>query len=259
MPTVDFLSSVEVAHSHPGSARRDRTLAPTPTKPDFRAGLVMMFAMAIGTGLVQTPIGTTLLTAYPIALGFLLGSSRLSLQLAASYAALRILHQLCLLGAHLPLVPWLGILLTLTVYGFPTLAMGLTIFTRIPMGEVMAALGKLRLPGILLVVVMVIYRYVPTLLGELRTIRSAFKLRGSQARWRRWLRHPIAELEHSVVPVLMRSGRIADELSAVAECKGLDPGRRRSSMTNPRLEAIDWALMALTPVLVAAVAVWVRS
>jgi len=67
----------------------------------------MLFAMAFGTGLVQVPAGTALLTAYPVALGFLLGSSRLSLQLAGSYVALRVLHHLCLLGAHLPLVPWL--------------------------------------------------------------------------------------------------------------------------------------------------------
>ena len=97
----------------------------------------MLVAMAFGTGLVQVPAGTALLTAYPVALGFLLGSSRLSLQLAGSYVALRVLHHLCLLGAHLPLVPWLGILLTLSVYGFPALAMGLVVFTRVPMGEAM--------------------------------------------------------------------------------------------------------------------------
>ena len=217
----------------------------------------MLVAMACGTGVIQTSLGTALLTAYPIALGFLLGSSRLSLRLAGGYAALRLLHHLCLLGAHLPLVPWVGILLTLSVHGFPALAMGLVIFTRVPMGEAMAALGALRLPGTFLVVVMVIHRYVPTLLGELRIIRSAARLRGSEARWRRWLRHPLQELEHCVVPVLMRSGRIADELSAVAECKGLDPARRRSAMTVPRLTAVDWALMALTPVVIAAVKVWV--
>ena len=35
----------------------------------------MLAAMAFGTGLVQVPAGTALLTAYPVALGFLLGSS----------------------------------------------------------------------------------------------------------------------------------------------------------------------------------------
>ena len=211
-------------------------MPPFPTKPDFRAGLVMLVTMAFDTGLIQVPAGTALLSAYPV--------------------ALRVLYHLCLLGAHLPLVP--GILLTLSVYGFPALAMGLVVFTRVPMGEAMAALGRLRLPGTFLVVVMVIYRYVLTLLGELRTIRSASRPRGAEARWRRWLRHPLKELEHGVVPVLMRSGRIADELLAVAECKGLDPGHRRSTMTTPRLEAVNWALMALTPALVTAVKVWAR-
>ncbi len=58
----------------------------------------MLVAMAFGTGLVQAPAGTAMLTACPIVLGFLLGSSRLSLQLAGSYVALRVLHHLCLLG-----------------------------------------------------------------------------------------------------------------------------------------------------------------
>jgi hypothetical protein len=137
-----------------------------PVKPDFRAGLAMLIAMSVGTGMIQAPLSTALLTAYPIVMGFLLGSRRLALQLAGSYLVLRLLHHLFLLGAQLPVVPWIGIILTMSVYGFPVLAMSLVVFTRVPMGEVMAALGKLRLPGTLLVVIMVIYRYIPTLLGE---------------------------------------------------------------------------------------------
>ena len=38
----------------------------TPTKPDFRAGLVLVAAMMVGTGMIQAPVGTTLLTAYPV-------------------------------------------------------------------------------------------------------------------------------------------------------------------------------------------------
>ena len=219
----------------------------------------MLIAMSVGAGMIQAPLSTALLTAYPIVMGFLLGSRRLALQLAGSYLVLRLLHHLFLLGAQLPVVPWIGIILTTSVYGFPVLAMSLVVFTRVPMGEVMAALGKLRLPGTLLVVIMVIYRYIPTLLGELRIIASAARLRGSEATWRRWLRHPLAELEHAVVPVLMRSGRISDELSAVAACKGLDPSHRRSAMTAPRLEVVDWVLMTLAVGVVVALRIWVRQ
>ncbi|MDO5093880.1 MAG: energy-coupling factor transporter transmembrane component T [Propionibacteriaceae bacterium] len=238
----------------PAAANTAQPIAPT--KPDFRTGLVLFITTSVATGMIQTPVGSALLAAWPILLGALLGSWRLAWQLTGAYAALRILHYLSVLGAHLPLVPWLGILLTMSVYGFPVLAMGLVIFTRVPMGEVMAALDKLRLPGTFLVVIMVIYRYLPTLIGELRIIRSAARLRSSEAAWRRWLRRPLAEVEHAVVPVLMRSGRIADELSAVAECKGLDPRHRRSSMTVPRLEPIDWGLMVLTAAVVAAIKLW---
>ena len=137
-----------------------------PVKPDFRAGLAMLIAMSVGTGMIQAPLSTALLTAYPIVMGFLLGSRRLALQLAGSYLVLRLLHHLFLLGAQLPVVPWIGIILTMSVYGFPVLAMSLVVFTRVPMGEVMAALGKLHVPGLLLVAVRLLLIAVGLLRGS---------------------------------------------------------------------------------------------
>ena len=61
MSMVDSLSSGGVTNPCPGSAGKNLAMPPSPTKPDFRAGLVMLAAMAVGTGLVQTPAGTALL------------------------------------------------------------------------------------------------------------------------------------------------------------------------------------------------------
>ena len=62
----------------------------TPTKPDFRAGLVLVAAMMVGTGMIQAPVGT--LCSRPVPSGFLLGSRRLT----GSYVVLRFLHYLYL-------------------------------------------------------------------------------------------------------------------------------------------------------------------
>ena len=48
----------------------------------------------------------------------------------------------------------------------------------------------------------------------------------------------------------MRSARIADELSAVAVCKGMDPDRRRTTLIEPRLGAADALVVAATAVVI---------
>ena len=120
----------------------------------------------------------------------------------------------------------------------------------LPMGQVMAALDGLGVRGTAMIVAIVVYRYVPTLLGEIRLIGSVARLRRTGPAWRVWLTRPLAQAERLVVPVLMRSARIADELSAVAVCKGMDPDRRRTTLIEPRLGAADALVVAATAVVI---------
>ena len=76
------------------------------------------------------------------------------------------------------------------------------------------------------------------------------RLRRTGPAWRVWLTRPLAQAERLVVPVLMRSARIADELSAVAVCKGMDPDRRRTALIEPRLGAADALVVAATAVVI---------
>lgn len=215
-----------------------------PTKPDLRAGIVMIAAMAVESGTVRSPAGQAVVTAYALGLCLALGRGRQACGLAAGYLLILGAQRLCILGGALPLVPFLGITLTLMAKAWPVYVMAWLVVSRLPMGEIMAALDRIHVRGTVLVVLIVIHRYVPALIGEIRVIRSAARLRHDEPAWRRWARHPLTQCEHLVVPVLMRTGRIADELSAVALCKGLDPGRRRSALVVPRLGALDLALAA---------------
>lgn len=224
------------------SASQILSPAQAPTKPDLRAGLVMIATMAVESAVIRTGLGSALASLFALALCLLLGLGRRAWKLAVVYALLLIAQRLCVLGGALPLVPFFGITLTLVVKAFPIYITGWLVFRSLPMGEVMAAMQKLHVPGTLLVVLIVVYRYVPTLVGEIRVIRSGARLRHARPAWKRWARHPVAQCEHLVVPVLMRTGRIADELAAVAVCKGLDPDTRRTALVGPRIQPVDVAL-----------------
>ncbi|MDR1513291.1 MAG: energy-coupling factor transporter transmembrane protein EcfT [Propionibacteriaceae bacterium] len=225
---------------------------PPAAKPDPRAGLLMVALLAVGPAQIHSDGGSILLAAWAFAIAAVFGLGRRLGGLALGYVVLRLALLACVYGAALPVVPYLGITLTLMARCFPVYVMVWAIFTKAPMGELMAALAKLRLPGQFLIVAMVVYRYVPTLLGEMRAIQLANRLRRRQSAWRQWLAHPLRQAEELAVPVLMRSGKIADELSAVAICKGLDPAVRRGSLTEPRLQPSDLVAALGTGIAVAA-------
>lgn len=228
-----------------------------PALPDIRIGLAMLLVVTIGTSVIRTELGSSLLTAFSLGVGVVLGRWRSMARLAISYLILRGLQWICILGSSLPVLPWLGIITTIILHAYPSYVLLWLIFIQVPMGQMMASLARLRVPGTALVVLLVVYRYVPTLLGEIRTIWSVSRLRHTQPAWKRWLINPIRQLEYLFVPILMRSGRIADELSAVALCKGLDADQHRTEMIKPEIGPANLVLLVTTITIVMAVRIWV--
>jgi energy-coupling factor transport system permease protein len=84
------------------------------------------------------------------------------------------------------------------------------------------ALERLHVPRVLTLPLAVAMRFVPTLSYELACIKDAMRLRGLQPTVLGFYRRPILTLEYLSVPILMRSLKIADELSASALTRGID-------------------------------------
>ncbi len=211
----------------------------TPTKPDLRTGLVMIVMLAVATGRMQSGLGSIALTATVFVLAVLLGLGPRVWPSAVFYLVLRLIYAGSVAGATLPVLPYLGITVSLILSSFPVYLAVWIVFVKLPMGEVMASLERARTPRSLLIVFMVVYRYVPTLLGEMRTIAVANGMRQQSPAWKRWALHPLKQIENIMVPLMMRSGKIADELSAVAICKGLDSSDPRSALVTPRIQTAD--------------------
>lgn len=118
---------------------------------------------------------------------------------------------------------------------------------RSRMDEMLYALDRMHIPKTLSIPLMVVYRYVPTIFQELRCIHESLKMRGLNS-WH----HPWRTLDNHVVPLLARSEKISEELSAASLCKGLSAERRRTSCTEVRIDRFD--LLYLIGMLLAAVA-----
>lgn len=100
---------------------------------------------------------------------------------------------------------------------------------NVPSGRLIASLRIIGLPMGTLIALTVSLRYLSVLKIEYDAIRVNAKQRGvSIVSPRNWLR-PFRVFEHTVVPLLMRSLKIADELAASVATKGVDnPGLRTS-------------------------------
>ena len=80
----------------------------------------------------------------------------------------------------------------------------------------------MRLPRGLVITIAVVFRYLPTAADEFRKISATMRLRGVELSARNLVLHPGRSLEYVLVPLIIRTIKIADDLAASAMTRGLD-------------------------------------
>ena len=96
-----------------------------------------------------------------------------------------------------------------------------------PVGLLMSALEKLKMPANIVITLSVMFRFFPTLGEEYRCIKNAMKMRGIGLNVLNVVSHPLLMLEYVMVPLLSSASRIGDELAAAGHTKGVDaPGKK---------------------------------
>lgn len=83
----------------------------------------------------------------------------------------------------------------------------------------------------------------PTVAEDYRQIRNAMAFRGIAAGKFALLRHPAQSLEYILMPLLMNSNNVAQDLSVAAMTKGISLPGTHTSMTEIRMKTADWCCM----------------
>lgn len=115
---------------------------------------------------------------------------------------------------------------------------------RIPVNELMYSLERMHMPKSVLIPIMVIYRYVPTILKEIKIIHAGIKMRGLGCR----IKHPdsiVNAANYYMTALISRSEKLSDELSAAAICKGLSVKRDRSCITKVKIQLADILVLCI--------------
>ena len=119
----------------------------------------------------------------------------------------------------------------LPLYFLPTIGAAQYLIRTTTAGEFITAMEKMHIPNGFTISVAVIFRFFPTLLEEWRAISDAMKMRGIGLFSKKAGKY----LEYKLVPMLMCSIHIGDELSAAALTRGLDSECGRTSIHQIRL------------------------
>nr|WP_314780523.1 energy-coupling factor transporter transmembrane component T [uncultured Treponema sp.] len=108
-----------------------------------------------------------------------------------------------------------------------------------PVGLLMNALEKLKLPFSVVITIAVMFRFFPTLKEEYGHIKNAMKMRGIGLNAVNVISKPILTLEYMMVPLLSSASRIGDELAAAGHTKGVDAPAKKVRYKTSRFTAAD--------------------
>ena len=109
----------------------------------------------------------------------------------------------------------------------------------------MAALQKLHLPKAAGIGTAVVLRFFPTIAGEYRAIRSSQRFRGIGVGVLHTLIHLPTTTEYILIPLILRTTKVAEELSASMTVRGVRFSGETVSYRSIRFCWKDAALLAL--------------
>lgn len=170
---------------------------------------------------------------------------RISIKFLCCYFFIFFLKQL-LQKIYIPVISFVfPMFLMMIIRTIPIYMVCNILVKRTPMNELLIALRKLHIPMITLIPMAVMYRYIPTLRMEIRYVYDSLSMRGLNSSTWKVLCNPVQSIEHFIIPLLFRSEKITEELSAATLCKGLNVEQERTCGTDVRLEIEDFLYIFL--------------
>ena len=137
-------------------------------------------------------------------------------------------------------------LLLSMIYKLLLPAMPAYLLAKIPSGKLTASLRKMPIPTRIMLVLIVMLRFAPTVLHEFGEVKEAMRIRGFLKSVSNVLRHPMDTLEYAIVPMVFRSLKIADELAASAIVRGIESPYKKESYYVSRIAALDCFLIVVS-------------
>lgn len=209
---------------------------------DPRTKIVALLIICISAILCRDALWGSILFACGLAFVFVAGRPLMAMKFLVGYLAV--------LG-FVALVTWLcpeisgGIALVFQSLraAFPPFLLAALLIATTKTGDLVAALYSFRMPRLLVIPLAVGIRFFPTLVEEFRYVVDAARLQGLSLSPAGVVRHPATVCESLIVPTVLRSAKIAEELAAAAVARGIEKPGVRTSFNELALSRADILLL----------------
>ncbi|MDR1615566.1 MAG: energy-coupling factor transporter transmembrane protein EcfT [Syntrophomonadaceae bacterium] len=178
--------------------------------------------------LVNTPVTSSIFTASIAMLMFLSGVYIKTIHILLFYAVFVILEHIT------PNIGNASIMLAVAVLNFVILKftaifmLGTFLIETTPVTEIICALETMRMPSQVVIPFAVAVRFIPSIREDFNCLKDSLHIRNISVSVWSFLRRPVQTIEYMLVPILIRSYKISDELAASAMIRGLDSGKPKT-------------------------------
>lgn len=204
---------------------------------DPRAKLYLLILGNLTLFLHVSLVTEIILVALLLSLYFLAGKIKNGVRMTAVYASLVGIDFLVIPIAEGVLLNFLSLLSVGIRMMLPCVISGGYAFSTTTVGEMVCGLRKLYVPETIIIPSVTVIRFFPTIAEDYRQIRNAMALRGIT------YRNPMEALEYILIPLLMNSTNVAQDLSVAAMTKGISLPGQHTSMVELSMKWYDWCFM----------------
>ncbi|MBR4258895.1 MAG: energy-coupling factor transporter transmembrane protein EcfT [Kiritimatiellae bacterium] len=141
----------------------------------------------------------------------------------------------------------------------PSMNVMLALVLNLSVQKFTGTLKALRMPRVVFLPLLVFCRFVPEFVDVVRQLRDAVRMRGFSVSFGSALVHPFQTVRLTVVPLAVRTLRMADNLAMAAEMRRVGYAARPTHLTASVLRRRDWLMMSATVAVTAAVVLWQSS
>lgn len=127
----------------------------------------------------------------------------------------------------------------------PILMMGYYTISTTKVSEFIASMEKSNVPRDIIIPLSVIFRYIPSVYEEIRSITNAMKMRGFGLTYKS-LKSPLKLVEFYMIPILISAVKTADELSAASLTRCLSNPQKRTHLLSAKFNMVDYMFISIS-------------
>ena len=117
-------------------------------------------------------------------------------------------------------------------------------------GSIISSIDKIKLPRTVSIPIAVIFRFFPSFREESHNIKLAMRVRGIT------FKNPISYIEYVMVPLLVISSNISDDVAKAAETKCIENPVKKTRYISVKMKIVDLAYVFLILIMIIGGILW---